>query len=176
MTDDPEAGRLRWLLLQAGVGSKWSNRELERRAGYNPDGTPVMGYQTWRRVMEPIPPGESGYNLSPRQLRIMTDTLRQAGARVAWDEEGENPQPPSRENPGEPLTQGHLTRAWAADFGHVGYESVTHSDDVEDMINRLPGMDPDGLAKIEAALESLRAAQNPRRSRDEREDMRPRSE
>ncbi|MGH8571203.1 MAG: hypothetical protein ACREX8_01330 [Gammaproteobacteria bacterium] len=137
----PAGGNLRRLLLAAGVGSRWTGRELERVCGKGLDGKPRLSYQTFNRM---IRPGEERHDWSPETLKLVAETLRKVGARID----------------GKPITQGQLTRAWSADYGHAGYVSVTPSDSVEDMIERLPFMAAEDLAKIEAAASAARAAMN----------------
>lgn len=148
-----QGGHLRRLLVDAGVGSKWAGRELERMCGKDSTGKPRLSYQSWNRMVRP---GEEGHDWSPAVLRLVAETLRKAGADITHEQ---------------------VTRAWAADYGHGSYVSVTRGDSKKDMIERLPYLDPEDLAEIEAAAASLRAAkEKDRRSRDDREGGHPRSE
>lgn len=154
----PSGGNLRRLLLAAGVGSRWTGRELERVCGKGPDGKPQLSYQTFNRM---IRPGEEGHDWSPETLKLVAETLHKVGARID----------------GKPVTQGQLTRAWAADYGHAGYISVTPGDSLNEMLERLPEMPVADLAVIEAEAARLRAALNRQETADDhREDHRPRSD
>lgn len=72
------SGHLRRLLLDAGTGSRWTLRELERRSG--------MPLSTWQRLVAPVAPDERGERYSERVLRTAADTLLTAGAEITFNQ------------------------------------------------------------------------------------------
>lgn len=81
---------LRRLLLDAGVGSQFTLRQLAKTSGYR------LSKDWWARVTAPIPP--RGHNVKADALRIAADTLRQLGSPVTFEQ---------------------LDRAMLADRGHI---------------------------------------------------------
>lgn len=74
------SSHLRKLLVDAGVGTTWCYRELERQSGHR------LSREYWRRLVLPIPAGERGHRWKVDDLRIVADTLRRVGARASFEQ------------------------------------------------------------------------------------------
>jgi hypothetical protein len=73
-----QRSHLRELLLDAGVTTKWSTRELARRSDYK------LSKDFWWRVATPIPPGQRGCRWDIDDLKVAADTLTRLGASVTF--------------------------------------------------------------------------------------------
>lgn len=135
--DGMHGGHLRRLLLDAGVGSTWKLRELERRSG--------MSLSTWQRLIAPVAPDERGERYSERVLRTAADTLRTAGAEITFNQ---------------------IDHAAWVDSATFGSGSAGSSDDIRDMamilVQSLPPAERLQFLSELAALAADAAAQESR--------------
>lgn len=116
-TGEPRS-HLRRLLLEAGVGSQWSHRDLARKSGQR------LPRATWDRMTKPIPPGRRGVNWSPDTLAAVSETLLSVGVRVPLDS---------------------LKRVVSAD---LGYTTATTGDELSEVLSRVEGLTPDEKLRL----------------------------
>lgn len=144
-------GHLRRVLLDAGVTTRWSTRDLQAMSGDR------INHEMWARMTRKIPRGKRGSRWAPWILQVAAETLRKAGADV---------------------TLRQLEDAANTDFGYLSYRTDLSGDgSVAEVLALIPGLSADdALVVAEELFRQARTAANRQEgSSDEGDVPRPRS-